>query len=82
MTLEKRVNRVKELNNEDIKVGTVPETVKTFSELHDCVDANEYLIAAIPDRPVIAADDSDDSFINLANQLADIVDYWLKDGRK
>jgi hypothetical protein len=82
MTLEEPVNKVKELIIADIKAGTVPETVKTFSELHDYVDANEYLIAALPDKSPIAGDDVDDSFINTANQIADTADKWLREGRK
>jgi hypothetical protein len=46
------------------------------------VDANEYLIAALPDESPIAEEDVDDSFINTANQIGDAVDGWLRKGRK
>lgn len=29
---------------EDIRLGIQPASVKTFSDLHDCVDANMYLL--------------------------------------
>jgi hypothetical protein len=40
--LKEVVERMKREIKEDVKSGQVPRTVKTFSELHDYVDANEY----------------------------------------
>ncbi len=42
---------------EDIEAGIVPTTVATFSELHDYIDANEWLNRAdVPDAVYDAAD--------------------------
>lgn len=35
---------------EDVAAGIVPATVGTFTDLHDYVDANSYLLC-VPDRP-------------------------------
>lgn len=40
--IEKAITRGKEEILEDVRSGRVPSHVKTFGELHDFVDANEY----------------------------------------
>ncbi len=40
--LKKTVERMKREVLDDVKLGQVPSTVKTFAELHNHVDANEY----------------------------------------
>jgi hypothetical protein len=40
--LKKTIERMKREVLDDVKSGQVPSTVKTFAELHDYVDANEY----------------------------------------
>lgn len=39
---EETIERMKREVLADVKLGKVPTTVKSFSELHDYVDANEY----------------------------------------
>ena len=74
--LEGYVKEVKRLITVDLDNGTMPKDVKTFSELHDHVDANEYLIQGMPDY-----DWGPDTF-DFANRVSDIVDTWLRNGRK
>ena len=62
----------------DVRSGRVPATVESFSDLHDYVDANEYLInAGVPwdVDPVTGETD-----LGPTNAVTDIVDAWLKDG--
>lgn len=70
----------------DILKGRVPSTVKTFSELHDYVDANEY--GGLTEGPFYddarLADPAIDSGIvdhSAANKVQDAVDEWLRKGR-
>lgn len=68
---------------EDIRDGTVPATVKTFSELHDYVDANCY--GGLCDSDLmdeLAGDDgvSMDRIIDFANEVQGIIDQWIKLG--
>jgi hypothetical protein len=55
----------------DMKDGTVPATVRSFSELHDYVDANEYGVDF--DAPL------DIEAINAAQTA---VDKWIQEGCK
>jgi hypothetical protein len=54
--------------HDDMRAGTIPRDVGTFSGLHDHVDANQYLIDSLPD----AGGDLD-----LSNAVADEVDRRL-----
>lgn len=58
----------------DIVEQVVPATCSTFSELHDYVDANEYLIDALAasGREVV-----DDYEIEVAGAVATLVDHAL-----
>jgi hypothetical protein len=76
--LEGYVAEVKRLVLKDIADGTMPADVKTFSEMHDHVDANEYLIDAMPGYDWGLENGS----IDYANRVADTVDEWLRNGRK
>jgi hypothetical protein len=62
----------KAMINADIASGQVPETVGSFTELHDYVDANEY-----------AQDDALDPDGGYAewNYISDVLDRWLRVGR-
>ncbi len=53
---------------EDMNSGVVPTTVRTFSDLHDYVDANEYLLA--DDGSMLAPLDE-------CNAILPLVDEWL-----
>jgi len=52
---------------EDIRAGIVPETVRSFSALHDYVDANDYL------ADVWTLDN-----VDRANALSYALDAWLR----
>ncbi len=64
---EAELKAAKAAIKEDIRAGIVPETVRSFSVLHDYVDANEYL------ADVWSIDD-----VDRANALSDALDAWLK----
>ena len=71
-----RVKTIKKSINVDIKSGLVPTTVSTFSELHDYVDANEYLIEAYGGKFPFTQ-----KGFKEANKLMDEIDQWLKNGK-
>ncbi|MGN2642323.1 hypothetical protein ACTD5D_40370 [Nocardia takedensis] len=61
--------------NDDIAAGIVPETVRTWSELHSYLDANHYaeaLVAALAEHRYWA---------DVMNDAIDHVDTWLRAGR-
>jgi hypothetical protein len=58
----------------DMADGVVPTSVRSFEELHDYVDANEYL-------PISREDyDDDEAFCFAANGLIEAVHVWLSKG--
>lgn len=65
---------------DDIKGGTVPASVATFSELHDYVDANDY--AGLTAWPFDSEEHgwSDDDVTDM-NKIQDTLDVWIKAGR-
>lgn len=67
------IARVKAEIAEDIAQGVVPETVASFSELHDYVDANTY--AGLCD------DDNADVTTDELIEMQDAVHEWLAAGR-
>jgi len=58
----------------DMRAGVVPATVTSFEELHEHVDANEYLTVAVPDR----ADGTFDTA--LIDAVTEVVDARLRQG--
>lgn len=64
----------------DIDAGIVPTTVRTFSELHDFVDANEYggLCEDLFDQ---IAQGEENYGVDLVNEIQDAVHDWLAAGR-
>lgn len=76
------VDEIKRLIKVDVKAGIIPQTVKSYSELHDYVDANEYLGEL--DYP-ISEDDRDNEialseWTDKANARMDIVNDWIASG--
>ena len=65
----------------DIGRDIVPEDVHSFSELHDFVDANEYGGLCDGHWPVAIIDGEEHLDVELANQVQDALDTWIKDGR-
>ena len=90
-TLRTYVEGMKAAIIADMKDDTVPETVKTYSELHDYVDANEYCMPIFVDYGVFSKDGDimlglgtpeGDKATEVANSAMDRVDEWLRNGRK
>lgn len=72
----------------DASTGTIPRTVRSFSELHDYVDANCYggsekllneLDAAVPDTDE-GHTEALNALCDLMNPAIEKVDAWLKGG--
>ena len=60
----------------DMSRGEVPSTCRSFSELHDHVDADMYV-----DGLVAGLDLDSEQWIEHANAVQSIVDQWLRAGR-
>ena len=73
LDLQETIQRAKAEVVRDIEKGTVPDTVCSFSELHDYVDANSYGGAF--------EQDWDNEQTDFWNAVQDAVDAWLKAGR-
>lgn len=76
------VERCKREILQDIDNGIVPETVSSFSELHDYVDANCY--GGFCDDDEDYDDDNEEIWENqmeLVNTVQCLVDVWLKTER-
>jgi hypothetical protein len=89
ITLADRFEHIKKLINHDIDVvKIIPSSVRSFSELHDYVDANEYLPVVIPDIEfkLFTEDDNGEQinseWTDIANAVMDEADKWLRNGRK
>lgn len=67
--------RAKREISADIAAGHVPPTVRTFSELHDYVDANYY--GGAFGWPL----DDTEAACDFWNRVQDAVDEWLREGR-
>lgn len=89
-----RVEVAQSLIEEDIQRGIIPENIGSFSELHDYIDANLYLVDdnTAPrlgsffnwsefwlDEEGIEIDT--DSVYKLLNMMLEAIDCWLEDGR-
>jgi hypothetical protein len=88
VTPEQMAERMKVEIIADVKAGTVPSTVATFSELHDYVDANCYGGSeTLLDELDAKAPDTDEghsgalsAMCDLMNPSQEIVDIWIKAG--
>ena len=74
--MEKYIEKVKREILKDVDNGEFPRTVKSFSELHDYVDANEYLILVHNMTGKKSLLDN----LNLFNQVSIEVDSWIRSG--
>ncbi len=86
---EEIIERMKREVLEDVKSGQVPSTVKTFSELHDYVDANKYGGFCEDEFTDILIDHfggldentgMPQKMIDFINAAQDAIDIWLKEG--
>jgi hypothetical protein len=64
---------------DDIHEGTVPADVKTYSQLHDYVDANMY--GNWENLAPIENDEQWDALTTVVGQAQDTVNEWLAQGR-
>lgn len=64
----------------DIEEGTVPSTVASYAELHDYVDANMYGHDDAWD--LLVDTDEWDNVVDHLGKAQNVVDAWLKAGRK
>jgi len=69
-TLSLEAKKIIRLIVDDIVKGQVPTGLTAFSQLHDYVDANEYLIEA-------GLDYADDEDIRRCNMIVEEVSDWL-----
>jgi hypothetical protein len=74
-TFERAVNQAKDDILDDISKGLVPANVKTFEDLHDHVDANEYLT-----HDDLINTMGWDDFITFANKVTVELDLWIRAG--
>jgi hypothetical protein len=80
--MKEKINKVKDLINQDIASGIIPEKVKTFSELHDYVDANMYLVEVQGDKlPSEMTENESNIDIDECNRIMDEINGWLAAGR-
>ena len=88
--IEYAIERSKAEILEDIEHGPVPNTVSSFSELHDYVDANEYGGLCSEAWFCLPDDTEDDTveanggwLLHFEHSVAiqDAVDAWLQRGR-
>lgn len=88
-TLEQTVQRMKSEVLADVARGQVPNSVASFGDLHDYVDANEYggfcedeladaMIAHFGGRD--ADEGMPDAFITFMNDAQTAIDTWIKEG--
>lgn len=66
-----------------IKAGTIPETVGSFSELHDYIDANMLASELVPDVDYddeAAAEAHNEIWAAKFNAASDMVNEWLRNG--
>lgn len=64
----------------DVADGVVPATAKSFAELHDYVDANEYGGAFEFDFGGEGGEDKVQADCDFWNAVHDACDKWIKDG--
>jgi hypothetical protein len=88
ITPEELAERMKAEILYDISAGVVPRSVKTFSELHDYVDANCYGGSeSLLDELDAAQPDTDeghgaalDALCDVMNPAMEIINRWLASG--
>lgn len=89
-TLDETIERMKAEIMFDMEHGEVPRTVKSFSELHDYVDANCYggFCHQLADRLIDHFGGRDEhegmpqGMVDFINSAQDQIDQWLTGGRK
>jgi hypothetical protein len=87
--LKEVIERMKREVIADVKSGQVPRTVKTFAELHDYVDANEYggfcddAFMHMLTQHFGGLDENKgmpEGMLDFLNAAQDSIDVWIKEG--
>lgn len=78
MEISKSVEIAKNEILADVRNGVVPATVKSFSDLHDYVDANTY--GEICEAETRDAFDSYEGWVSFADQVFNEIDAWIESG--
>lgn len=60
----------------DINAGNIPQSVRTFAELHDYVDANMYALNVL-DAAEVEHDPASQEQADMFNEAFELVDAWL-----
>lgn len=61
----------------DVKAGVLPSGIDSFAQLHDFVDANEYILTAL-EAAEVEFDPSSEAQADLTNAAMDKVSTWLR----
>ncbi len=87
--LKKTIERMKREVLDDVELGHVPSTVKTFAELHNYVDANEYggfcedkFTAALIEHfgGLNEKTGMPQEMLDFINSAQNAIDTWIKEG--
>jgi hypothetical protein len=80
--IQRYVAEVQRMITEDMAAGVIPDTARSFAELHDHVDANMYVIDALdgyqPRGDELSEVVTSDAESAMANAVMDAVDAWLR----
>jgi hypothetical protein len=80
--IQRYAAEVQRMITEDMTAGVIPDTARSFAELHDHVDANEYVISALDGYQPRGDENSEvitsDAETDMANAVMDAVDAWLR----
>lgn len=86
ITLSETIARMKREIRDDVRLGRVPDNVKSFAELHDYVDANEYGGLFCEDSVVAHLnsqfgrgpdDDMPAAMVDFINEAQNVVNDWM-----
>ena len=80
LPMQDTIAQIKREVLEDIRERKVPVDVRSFSELHDYVDANEYGGFCDPESPNHDLDAGKDEDADYVNDVQDAIHGWLARG--
>lgn len=76
INVEDAVEEAKDMILLDMHQGVVPNDVDNFGDLHDHVDANEYLLSVTSD---LMDDGKLDEACDVGNEISDRLSVWLQE---
>lgn len=77
---EQLAEQMKHMIRCDIEQGALPANVSSWADLHETVDANEYVLIASQEFDVLGMEY--DAMLDWQNAAVAIVDAWMKKGMK